>query len=416
MAMPASISWGYAGCASAVFATTLACADAAMSPAEEAKKREAEKHQQETEARTYSNEQRQRIARISAEVAYICAHSTVEEFAKMVECGDFLPDETACGGPGELSCNGPWRSCSVSTGGSFSNPSGLQIDGEYILQSGTLNGKAYWRRSTGGMYLRWASMWKQWTFDDDTVDDTTSVAWIPASSDSEYPEAGTFVQTGGTPIWCAGTQCVGTNVWRYGSTAGNTGVQVPSLTIVYGNRRQLGLLESEPQAQCVDTPGWVNGWNGDGWDCDFYANGHAEWGFEGWCANGAARAGSEWSLGEEWNFPERNCCACGKPAPPRGSLHLHEDVRLILFKALEILDLWCTTDIPQDPQHNTIKCMHNHNGGYDTFLVPPRPSQPAVAFSATHLGTHDHDGEYDTFLGPPRPSQPAVAFSATHLG
>lgn len=242
----------------------------------------------------------------------------------MVECGDFLPDETGCGRIGDgQSCYGPAPpSVSVSTA-SFSNPNGFQIDGEYILQRGALNGKAYWLRSTGGMYLRWASMWTQWVFDDDTID-TTTVAWIPARAESAYPNVGTFARA-----------------WIYGSTAGNNGVPIPSLTISYGTRRELA---SEPgaQAQCVDTPGWHNGYNGNnGFNCAFYHG-------IGWCADGAATAGSEWTLGERWSWPERNCCACGKPAPPRGSLHVHDDVRLILFKAMEILDLWCTTDVPQD--------------------------------------------------------------------
>jgi len=134
-------------------------------------------------------------------------------------------------------------------------------------------------------------------------------------------------------------------------------------------RRQLVPSEPGAQVQCFDTPGWhINGF-----DCSFYANGYAPWGFNGYCADGAAKAGYEWTLGAQFNWPEDNCCACGKPGLPQGSLHLHADLKLVVYRALEILDLWCTTDIPQDPQHNTIKCQHNLNGDWTrwtTFLVP----------------------------------------------
>merc|ERR1719482_2393996 len=56
--------------------------------------------------------------------------------------------------------------------------------------------------------------------------------------------------------------------------------------------------ETQP---CQDTPDWVNGY---GRGCADYAS--------KWCANGGARAGSEWTLGSKYKFPEDNCCVCGK--------------------------------------------------------------------------------------------------------
>merc|ERR1712166_348529 len=49
------------------------------------------------------------------------------------------------------------------------------------------------------------------------------------------------------------------------------------------------------------------GWsNGSGHGCEPYGN--------RWCEAGKARAGSEWTLGAKWEFPEKNCCVCGKAA------------------------------------------------------------------------------------------------------
>ena len=53
---------------------------------------------------------------------------------------------------------------------------------------------------------------------------------------------------------------------------------------------------------CTDTAGFDNG---GGFDCATYVS-------QGWCADGAAVAGQEWTLGASFNYPENNCCACGK--------------------------------------------------------------------------------------------------------
>lgn len=54
-------------------------------------------------------------------------------------------------------------------------------------------------------------------------------------------------------------------------------------------------------ATCADTDGWSNG---HGYDCAAYAS--------KWCLNGAAKTGSEWAMGKSFKYPENNCCACGK--------------------------------------------------------------------------------------------------------
>lgn len=59
-----------------------------------------------------------------------------------------------------------------------------------------------------------------------------------------------------------------------------------------------------PTEACEDTPGFVNG---HGHGCANYE--------KHWCANGAARQGKEWTLGSGFNFPQKNCCVCGKPLP-----------------------------------------------------------------------------------------------------
>jgi len=68
--------------------------------------------------------------------------------------------------------------------------------------------------------------------------------------------------------------------------------------------------------KCFDTAGWANGIvygtfeeknskaGASGWTCNQYAS-------NGWCANGAAVSGFEWTLGTEYNSPEDNCCVCG---------------------------------------------------------------------------------------------------------
>jgi len=62
-------------------------------------------------------------------------------------------------------------------------------------------------------------------------------------------------------------------------------------------------LESGPvaTASCTDTADWTNGF---GKNCSTYASEY--------CENGGAKSGSHWTLGQKFNQPEANCCACGK--------------------------------------------------------------------------------------------------------
>ena len=55
---------------------------------------------------------------------------------------------------------------------------------------------------------------------------------------------------------------------------------------------------------CIDTPGWNNGAYG----CDTYKS-------KKWCEGGSAAPGSQWTLGKQFNYPEDNCCICGKRGP-----------------------------------------------------------------------------------------------------
>ena len=67
---------------------------------------------------------------------------------------------------------------------------------------------------------------------------------------------------------------------------------------------------------CTDTPGWDNG---QGFGCE----GPLSYTSFGWCAGGTMAAGG----GQFYNYPEMNCCACGKPPPaptgPAGTCWLY---------------------------------------------------------------------------------------------
>ena len=57
---------------------------------------------------------------------------------------------------------------------------------------------------------------------------------------------------------------------------------------------------------CVDDANWNNGakQKKGGYNCKDYA--------KLWCENGKARPGQEYSLGKDFNYPEKHCCVCGK--------------------------------------------------------------------------------------------------------
>ena len=69
----------------------------------------------------------------------------------------------------------------------------------------------------------------------------------------------------------------------------------------------LGVAHYAAAEECVDTPGWDNS---RGKTCDEYGRLY--------CTDGGFKQGHSWIGGEVFNWPERNCCACGKnpPAPP----------------------------------------------------------------------------------------------------
>ncbi|CAF1569520.1 unnamed protein product [Didymodactylos carnosus] len=57
---------------------------------------------------------------------------------------------------------------------------------------------------------------------------------------------------------------------------------------------------------CIDTPDWSNRQSGGGHTCFEY-----EFIYK-WCVNGTLALNSEWTGGAFFNYPELNCCACGK--------------------------------------------------------------------------------------------------------
>ena len=54
---------------------------------------------------------------------------------------------------------------------------------------------------------------------------------------------------------------------------------------------------------CADTPAWDNH---SGKKCIDYVT-------ERWCGGGRPSPGFEWTFGPQFNHPDQNCCACGKP-------------------------------------------------------------------------------------------------------
>ena len=57
---------------------------------------------------------------------------------------------------------------------------------------------------------------------------------------------------------------------------------------------------------CTDTPAWNNlPRPGGPLSCADYVTSRL-------CASGGFVSGAEWAGGEAFNFPEFNCCACGK--------------------------------------------------------------------------------------------------------
>jgi hypothetical protein len=107
----------------------------------------------------------------------------------------------------------------VETGGTFSNPAGLSIDGDYILQNGYSNGKSYWARATGGMFLRWVVLDNDdyWFFDNDFDDNEAGAYLMNPDVASMEPEARAYL-----------------NEWDYGIAAGNNQEDISYLALTKG--------------------------------------------------------------------------------------------------------------------------------------------------------------------------------------
>jgi len=80
-----------------------------------------------------------------------------------------------------------------------------------------------------------------------------------------------------------------------------------------------------PQAPggCVDTPLFTNG----------YVLTCADFAAHGLCADGHVVAGKQWAVGPKYNYPEHNCCVCGKgrPMPPPAPLPPSSPTRLFEY-------------------------------------------------------------------------------------
>lgn len=79
-------------------------------------------------------------------------------------------------------------------------------------------------------------------------------------------------------------------------------------TMMIGNVRSAS-LQLNPLLQrcvlghtCTDTSGWASS---AGQTCASYES-------NGWCAEGSHAPGNEWTLGAGFDYPENNCCVCGK--------------------------------------------------------------------------------------------------------
>ena len=72
------------------------------------------------------------------------------------------------------------------------------------------------------------------------------------------------------------------------------------------------VMQGSRVMRCVDDSAWNN------------LHGKACIDYSAYCEAGAFRLGASWAGGEVFNWPERNCCACGKPAaeqaPEKGQL------------------------------------------------------------------------------------------------
>ena len=103
---------------------------------------------------------------------------------------------------------------------------------------------------------------------------------------------------------------------------------IPSFYVASG-KACTSLLHARPAAfsgmGCTDDEPWENH---SGKNCADYSS-------ESWCARGGFVPGAEWTGGEQFNWPERHCCECGK-AGPRGQLFADDLERCIRETADEV--------------------------------------------------------------------------------
>jgi len=74
---------------------------------------------------------------------------------------------------------------------------------------------------------------------------------------------------------------------------------------------------------CTDTPLFTNG----------YVLTCADFAAHGLCADGHVVPGKEWAMGAKYNYPEHNCCVCGKgkPMPPPAPLPPSSPAQTFVF-------------------------------------------------------------------------------------
>ncbi|CAF0981680.1 unnamed protein product [Adineta ricciae] len=112
---------------------------------------------------------------------------------------------------------------------------------------------------------------------------------------------------------------------------------------------------------CIDTSNWTNKYSGSpttrGWSCFEY-----EVIFK-FCADGSFTSGNQWTLGERFNFPELNCCACGKASQsPYQLLNTTIQSNPTIPTNFDIVDLYnCNIVFENTRQVFNIKCLGPSN-------------------------------------------------------
>ena len=128
-------------------------------------------------------------------------------------------------------------------------------------------------------------------------------------------------------------------------------------------------VNADPEVKevCTDTPGWTNGKNKN---CDFYNKKR--------CKDGTFRKGQKWSIGLQFNFPEQNCCSCGKPA--------------------EVVDTTKSTDKPADAEPAEGTCAksnpcQNHGTCIDGASIGEMACECVDGFLGDHCEEERPPGE-----------------------